>query len=137
MDKIISYFKENRKRAIVFLLVGVGLLLVMLSASSGGTDETAESVALSEYKRELEAELAGLCSKIDGVGKCYVTVSFERGEQNTYKGSTLIETKPPKVLGVTVICKGANSDFVRSEIINMMCSLFDVGTNRIAVLKLN
>lgn len=137
MDKIISYFKENRKRAIVFLLVGVGLLLVMLSASSGGADETAESVALSEYKRELEAELAGLCSKIDGVGKCYVTVSFERGEQNTYKGSTLIETKPPKVLGVTVICKGANSDFVRSEIINMMCSLFDVGTNRIAVLKLN
>ena len=137
MDRIISYFKENKKRALVFLLVGVGLLLVMLSASSGGTVDAKEKIALSEYKSGLEAELAGLCSKIDGVGKCYVTVSFERGEQNTYKGSTLIETKPPKVLGVTVICKGANSDYVRSEIINMMCSLFDVGTNRVAVLKLN
>ena len=137
MDKIISYFKGNRKRALVFLFVGVGLLLVMLSSIQGGDADTSDGVTLREYKSELESELAGLCSKINGVGKCYVIVSFERGEQNTYKGSTLIESKPPKVLGVSVICKGANSDYVRSEIINMMSSLFDIGTNRIAVLKLN
>jgi hypothetical protein len=119
----------------IFLIV-IGILLVVIS-SFGSEDKKEVSVSLGEYKRQLEGELADMCTRIRGVGKCYVSISFERGEQSTYKGSTLIETKPPKVLGVTVICKGADSDLVRGQIVNMMSSLFDIGTNRIAVLKLN
>ena len=85
----------------------------------------------------VEEELADMCSSVSGVGRCKVTVTFERGEERVYKGSLLIESKPPKVLGVTVVCKGADSDLVRAEIVGMMSALFDIGANRIAVLKLN
>ena len=120
----------------MIFLVALGLFLILFS-SFGEKEDSEEYTSLSEYKRQLEDELSEMCERVLGVGRCYVTLSFERGEQSTYKGSTLVETKPPKVLGVTVVCKGADSDYVKGQIVNMMSSLFDIGTNRIAVLKLN
>ncbi|MBR5139984.1 MAG: hypothetical protein IKV16_02910 [Clostridia bacterium] len=111
------------------------MLLLSSRTAEPVADESGETLA--QYKARLEEELADICSSVDGVGRCRVTVSFERGEEREYKGSALIGSKPPKVLGVSVVCSGANSDAVRAEIIRMMSALFDIGTNRIAVLKLN
>ena len=63
-------------------------------------------------------------------------ITFERGEERTYKGSQIIETKPPRVLGVSVLCEGGASDRVRAEITEMLCALFDIGANRVSVLPL-
>ena len=143
LNEVLSSAKEyakNNKRSIVLLLLlvfGIGMLLF---ASSEGSDTGAESDgedALTVYKERLESELSDICSSVAGVGRCRVTVTFERGEERVYKGSSLIESRPPRVMGVTVICKGADSDAVRREIVGMMSALFDIGTNRIAVLKLN
>jgi hypothetical protein len=92
---------------------------------------------LDEYKESLEGKIESLCSDVSGVGKCRVFITFERGVQNSYKGSTVTETKPPKVLGVTVICKGGEIDSVKKAISDMICALFDIGYNRVAVLQLN
>jgi stage III sporulation protein AG len=54
-----------------------------------------------------------------------------------YKGSSVVERKPPKVKGVTIACRGADSDGVRSQLTEMMTALFDIGSNRVAILKLN
>ena len=133
-----EYVSKNRKTVIIALLLALGILMLIFSSeplSSENKNEDGES--LEEYKERLESELAGLCSSVRGVGKCKVSVTFERGEERVYKGSSLIELKPPKVMGVTVVCRGADSDVVKSEIVGMMSALFDIGTNRIAVLKLN
>ena len=136
MTKIFVYLKENKRRAFVILFVLLGLFLIFFSSFESEA-QSKEGASLSEYKKQMEEELSNMCERLSGVGRCYVTLTFERGEQNTYKGSSLVETKPPKVLGVTVVCKGADSDYVKGQIVNMMSSLFDIGTNRIAVLKLN
>lgn len=140
MDKgFTAFIKENKRILKIGLIAALGIILILIS-SSVGTSETKKNdgeITLDEYKERLEAELSDLCSDVRGVGKCRVFVTFERGEQNTYKGSAITETKPPKVLGITVICKGADSDRVRSELTDMLTSLFDIGSNRVAVLKLN
>ena len=112
--------------------------MLIFSASGGQKTQKSENYdSLAEYKESLETELARLCSSVEGVGKCTVTVSFERGEEKLYKGSTLIETKPPRVMGITVVCRGADSDSVRASLTAMLSSLFDIGSNRVSVLKLN
>ena len=138
LDKLKILFKEKYRLIFVVLVAAVGMALVLFSL--GGTkEEKAEksSQSLAEYKAELERELESACSSIRGVGRCEVIVTFSRGAENTYKGTNLIESKPPEVMGVSVICEGADSDEVRAGIVGMMSSLFSIGTNRVSVMKLN
>ena len=138
VNSVKGLIARNKKSAIIILLLSLGIFMLIFSAAPVSEQKNAEKTEdLNEYKERLEEELAGICSSVKGVGRCRVTVTFERGEERIYKGSSLIESKPPKVMGVTVVCKGADSDAVRSEIVGMMSALFDIGTNRIAVLKLN
>lgn len=138
LDKVKDYAQKNKGSVLLFALLILGVFLLIFSSASAPETEAQENTqSLEEYKARLEEELSAVCSSVSGVGRCKVTVTFERGEEKIYKGSSVIETRPPKVLGVTVVCKGADSDKVRSEIIDMMSALFDIGTNRIAVLKLN
>ena len=140
MGSIVKYAKENKRFVLIAAFAFLGVLLVFLSGSIGkesGTDGAERTLTLEEYKESLEGEIASLCSDVAGVGKCRVFITFERGAQNSYKGNTVTETKPPKVLGVTVICRGGDSDSVKREISDMICAIFDIGYNRVAVLKLN
>ena len=120
-------------------MVALGILLVL--SSSSAKDKKSESdnaeISLDEYRARLEGEVASLCSSVEGVGTCKVFITFERGAQNVYKGSSVIETKPPRVQGVTVVCRGAESDVIKSRLTDMMTALFDIGSNRVAILKLN
>ena len=121
----------------IALFALVGIFFVVVSTSSGSSKPSDGELSLDEYKERLEAEIESLCSDIEGVGRCRVFITFERGVQDTYKGSTVIESKPPRVLGVTVVCRGGDSDAVKSSVAEMICALFDIGYNRVAVLKLN
>ena len=132
VNRFILFFKEKRKIALILILASLGLMLVAIS--SIGSDGAVESEGLSEYKQELERSLEKLCSEVDGVGRCSVMVTFSRGEENTYKGSQLTESKPPRVLGVTVVCDGGDSATVKARLSQMLCALFDIGANRVAVL---
>lgn len=131
-DRLVTFFKGKKKTALILILVSLGLMLVALSSATSA--DSTEQGGLSEYKEELEERLEKLCSEVDGVGRCTVMVTFSRGEENTYKGSQLTESKPPRVLGVTVVCDGGESSAVRARLSQMLCALFDIGANRVAVL---
>ena len=137
-DKLKVFLKEKYRLIAVVFAALVGIVLIALSFGGGNDgEEKNNTVPLAEYKATLEGELEEACSSVRGVGRCEVIVTFERGAENTYKGNSLIESKPPRVMGVTVICDGADSDEVRACITGMMSSLFAIGTNRISVMKLN
>lgn len=138
LDKLKILFKEKYRLIFVVLVAAVGVALVLFSLGGAKEEEVEKSSqSLAEYKAELERELESACSSIRGVGRCEVIVTFSRGAENTYKGTNLIESKPPEVMGVSVICEGADSDEVRAGIVGMMSSLFSIGTNRVSVMKLN
>lgn len=133
-----TFIKENKNFRRAAIMIALGIILIFISSSfAKSEDKGSGEITLDEYKERLEDEIASICSDVDGVGKCRVFITLERGEQNVYKGTSVIETKPPRVLGVTVICRGANSDTVRAELTDMLTALFDIGSNRVAILKLN
>ena len=129
-----QFFSKNKKATAALLLLTLGLALALIF--SGG-EKSAEKGSLEEYKSELEEELEKLCSSVSGVGKCKVTVSFSSGEESVYKNGKLQETKPPKILGVAVACRGADSTKVRRELTELFTALYDIPSNRVAILKLN
>ncbi len=138
MSEFILYLKKNKKAKIIILLVAAGMLLILFSSVFGGEKKAkTEDMTLDEYRVRLEAEISDICTDVEGVGKCRVYITLERGTQNVYKGSAVIETKPPRVLGVTVVCRGADSPAVRADLTEMLTALFDIGSNRVSVLKLN
>ena len=134
-EKIIDLIKKNKKTALLCFLLILGIAFIGISGEEKTENEG--ELSLEEYKERLEEELGNACSSVEGVGRSRVVVTFRRGAENTYKGSNLIESKPPEVMGITVICSGADSDRVRAEIVEMMTSLFEIGTNRVSVLKLS
>ena len=132
-----SFIKDNKRIFKIGVFILIGLVLIFSAQHTSAKKTESGEMTLDEYRASLEEQLCELCRSVEGVGKCRVFITLERGEQNSYKGSQLMETKPPRVLGVTVVCRGADSDYVRSELTEMLCALFDIGANRVAVLKLN
>ena len=134
-NSFLSAFLKNKKTVLIVGLIVLGLILSLAFGSDGEKEKSEES--LEEYKIRMESELEKLCSSIDGVGKCSVTLSFSKGAESTYKSGKLTETKPPEILGVAIACKGANSAKVRQSLCELFTSLFDIPANRVAILKLN
>ena len=130
-----SAFRKNKKTFLIIGMIILGLLFSLSFGTDGKSEDKTET--LEEYKVRMENELEKLCSSIDGVGKCSVTLSFSKGAESSYKSGKLTETKPPKILGVAVACRGADSPKVRQALTELFTSLFDIQTNRIAILKLN
>lgn len=94
------------------LVLGVLLLLLPSSFSSGESETHAEQTG--------EERLAEMCAAVDGVGECKVMV--------TYEGD--------RVYAVAVLCEGAESVAVRERIVELVGSLYGIGSNRIAVIEL-
>ena len=92
----------------------VSLILLMgpLSEGSGGESDPPTG----------EESLAELCSSVAGVGRCRVMIVRDSEEE---------------VSAVAVLCEGAESVSVREEILELISSLYGIGTNRITVLKIS
>ena len=102
-DKISAFLPKTKKGifAAVFLLA-VGILL--LSFSGDGTKkstQTAEGDTV-RYLAALEEETASLCSSVQGVGKCRVMITLEKGEETVYRAGAKIGTTPPRVQAITL-----------------------------------
>lgn len=120
------------------LLLGALLLaLILIALSSAGVEPEAAEDSLSLYRERLEKELAELCSSVEGAGECRVFITFSEGESYEYQGGQIKATHPPKVLGVTVLCEGGGRTAVKARISELVGALFDVGANRICILKLS
>ena len=134
-----SFALPKPKKGVILaaLCLAVGVLLL---AFSGGGEKAAqkstEDDSLRSYIAALEEETASLCSSVRGVGKCRVMITLAAGEEVVYRGGTKIGSTPPRVQSVTLVCDGGDSDRVRRGVSAMLSSLFDIGENRVTVLKL-
>lgn len=136
MDRISEFIRsilKDKKRLMIFAAAAIGILMMLIPF--GNSDGKGE-VSLDEYKAALEEEIAELCSRVEGVGRCTVCVTFAEGEQVQYRSSNVVSSTPPRVMGVAIVCEGAGSPLVRAAIIDCMTSLFDIGSNRVSVLEM-
>lgn len=108
-NTFVSYIKKNRTAFIFILILLIGILLLCLP-SSEKTNEPSE-----------EKRVEALCSGIEGVGECSVLLNITEGE----------------VVSAAILCEGADSPDVEANIKKLISSLYGIGYNKVAVLKLS
>lgn len=158
-----SRLKKDKKAFFTVIIGIVGMLLVLLSElplfSSDAPKETEESA--SYYNSSIEADTEKLISKIKGVGKVSVMLTYESSQETVWAkdsdgrkqqdgkedfnekhiivdardGETGLAVKVvyPRVRGVAVVCTGGDDPTVKSEIKALLSALFDIGSNRISI----
>ena len=109
-----KFLRTQGKGQLLALVICIGVGLLLLGIGRGGTEQTRSTT--------LEEDTAALCSMVSGVGECRVMITY---------------TADDRVYAVAVLCEGGQSDEVRREIVNLTCSLFGIGSNRVSVLKLS
>ena len=125
-------------------------------------DENAFYV-FSEDVSMLESRLENAVLKIKGAGKTDITITFDSSKEFIYaKNSSenigdseseieteivvidgkngeeplFIKSKEAKVRGVLVVCEGGENPLVREKIIEAVCALLDIPSNKVSVAKM-
>ena len=146
-----------------FILLGIaaGLMLMLMPAGESDTDEKASEIVISsaEYCAMLESKAEELIKSLPEVEDCSVFITLKSGYRYIYatdqhvreasdsketdktivlagngngESPILIEESMPAVAGVAVVC--GNADYrTQYRIIELMCALFNIESNRISV----
>lgn len=104
---LLPFIKKNKTVITLALLLLLGVILMLIPTGS------------AEGARDEEARACEMCSAVAGVGRCSVMLGIKDGE----------------VVSAAVLCDGADSPSVESQIKELISSLYGIGYNRIAVIK--
>ena len=119
-----------------------------------------ENTDLQKYADDLEEEIAGILSRVEGVGEVEVMITLQSGnrkivekderstgdntaeETSVYRQNADGSSEPyvntelsPGIEGVAVIAEGGGSPVVRQEITEAVQALFDVEAHKIKIMK--
>ncbi len=117
MRKVIDYVKENKKIIIVVLLIAILIGTVYLIDKG---KKSSSSISASKEKTATEVKLTGILSSIDGVGATDVMITENEG----------------KILGVVIVCEGANNIMTRSNILNAVATALNIDKKIIAIYSM-
>ena len=112
---------------IVFILLGV--LVLILFIPTGSSEKTSQTYLQGLDGDEvtgsqIETELAALLSKMEGVGKVSVMVTFSDSRDTS------------SVEGVLVVAQGGGDSRVASNISAAVQALFDIPAHKIRIAKM-
>ena len=144
---VLKYIKNLRGKWAICILSVVGVMLLLLGGSMGGTQEkeNPQQYSVKDYKAEMESEIKKLCMQISGDIAPSVTVTLECGEEYVYatradgsyitaSGDTvLLYVKPPKICGVAVVCRNGDAPEIKEKLTSLICALLNIGSNRVFV----
>ncbi len=164
LKKNASESGDNPRRIrIVLLGATLGVLLLLFGgrgALSTNTSATSDEVMateqrqITEYQEYLEKRVISTCESVAGVSRVtaivtlsgsfeavYATEATANGEDYVVLGSgssasgLLLVQKAPQIVGIGIVCEGAESMAVRNELISLISAGFHVSTNRIYVTQ--
>lgn len=116
---------ENRLTSMISLIDGAGETRVMITLESGS-----EEIYLHDYDYGENNDPSGKNS-LERKDE-YVIVDGETGEKGI-----VVRVAEPRIRGVAVVCKGADSETVRSRIVETVTALLDISSARVSVAKMN
>jgi stage III sporulation protein AG len=123
LEKLRNHSKSDW---LIFLLLGVLVLIVAVPTGSTGQETENVSVQSEEesYPDSVQEQLAAILTRMEGVGKVRVMISFS-DEKQLY------------VEGVVVVAEGGDSPQVQTKIRDAVMSLFDVEAHKVIVVKMS
>ena len=156
----------KKNHLLLILLAGILLLVVTFpdvrskpsadESEDGSASVMNENTDLQKYADDLEKEIAGILSRVEGVGEVEVMITLKSGnrkivekderstrddaaeETSVYRQNADGSSEPyvntelsPGIEGVAVIAEGGGSPVVRQEITEAVQALFDVEAHKI------
>lgn len=162
-NKLSEKLGQNRHTKMLALIFIVGIVLLLLPTEPKEKKPVVETDTLLTYREETETRLSQMLSRVKGVGKAEVMITFadsgqtffaedteeqKSGEQTDFSAfpvlkndgsgteSPLITKKiTPEISGVLVVAQGAGQPEVKTEIISAVRALLGVKAHRIEVLE--
>lgn len=156
---MLGNFLKNKNVIIVILGIVIGGALIIFGEIGENNNKTLptpeelySSTELDIYTERLEEKLSVFLSKISGVSNVSVIITIDNSKENIYategsnfdyviltdssgNQSTVKLTEiTATVRGIAVVCR-YESEEVKQQIITTLASLFNVGTNRVSVIK--
>lgn len=141
--------------AVIIIAVVVGIFLFgNFNLSIFGSQNTT-----ANYESELELKLENTIKNVQGAGKVSVVITtdgssseevlkesvttYENGVKTTKENVVMVNGKPyviktnaPKVVGVVVVCQGANDLSVKLAITEILTTTLNVDCDNIRILKM-
>ena len=118
MRKVIDYVKKNKKIIIVVLLIAILIGTVYIIDKGKGANKSA--AVTNSAKSDTELRLKSILCSIDGVGSTDVMITENEGE----------------IIGVVIVCEGANNLMTRSNILNAVSTVLNIDKKIIAIYSL-
>ncbi len=119
MRKVLNFVNDNKKIIIVVVLIIILVGTIYFINKSQEKDKS--TVATSVQKSNAEIKLCGILSSIEGVGAADVMIN--EGENG--------------IVGVVIVCEGANNLMTKSNILNAVSTALNVQKNLIAIYSMN
>lgn len=158
---IIEKVKKNKKIQLFLILVVISIGIVFFLCNFAGEKTSNTDVSfVDKYVSNLEYKLENTLSTVKGAGKINVVITVESGMETilamkktttiSESGKTEIIETPilvngktvvlkenyPKVIGVLIVCEGADSISVLSKIQQATISLLNIKLEQIEILSM-
>lgn len=162
LSAFVEKIKKDKKTLLIIVFALAGMLLILFSDSEENNKQPMKNEGFSDMAEEYEIKLQSLISKIEGVGKVSVMITYESGEENVFasdkeesfrngeqkikndyiivdsdNGETGLKIKSvyPKIKGVAVVCNGESDSTTKERIVSVVSALFDISTKNISVVS--
>lgn len=135
---------------------------MIFTKNSDKKSDTAEPTDFYAYADLLEQELEQTLSRMAGVGKCRIVITFSDSGETVYacneslsdgtsgkvssqKSYVLVSSRSeglilkvstPSVLGVAVICEGGDSTKIKNDVTEVLGRTLGISSDRISVKKM-
>ena len=157
---------KNKKNVLIVLLGFIGIFLIFISEIVPEREKEivkTPSDLPSGFELELEKRLEEAVCQISGAGKTDITITLDSSKEYFYaknsseniddseteKESELVilesaegeepivlKTDEAKIRGVLVVCEGGNDPLVCEKILEAICALLDIPSNKVSVAKM-
>ena len=141
-----------RKMALAVIGLTLGVVLMLVGGIGGGRTEgkeETEALSAEAYRLRIEEQVEALCRSIPNVGEVRVMVTLSGGYQYVYaknergdcitvgSGSSeravVEEILSPRIVGVGVVCGGADDPAVHKRLVDLIASSLGIGANHVIV----
>lgn len=155
---------DKKKAAVVILCLFAAVCLIVSEWTAGNTNREPETREQStDYALQLETKLSALLSCIDGAGKTQVMITLRSGTETVFARDDRLETESereqseqtyvtlrdgsrdtglplktlsPQILGVAIVCEGADIPQVRSAVTETVTAALGIGASHVSVVKM-
>lgn len=156
-------FSLAKNKNLIFIISGivVGFILLFYGSVSdkketpqnNQSQNNYSSPELQTYTAYLENRIEDLLNQINGVSNAKVMVTIESSKETIYakEGANLdyviirdssgnenalpVKEISANIRGVAIVCDYQNNDSIKIKIIELISSLFGIGSNRISIMN--